>query len=81
MPNMNHHPELMTYPALADLLEAIAALVRAGDSWEGFVEYLIPAEHTHDGDGDHALTVDVRARYRIGNLDGQGGYRFVGELR
>lgn len=77
---MDHLPELMTYNALADLLEQMAALVRAGDSWEGFIEYLIPPMHTHDNDGDGGMHVDVRARYRVGNLDGQGGFIFIGQL-
>lgn len=75
--NLKHVPEPMTYYALADLLEDMAASIRAGDSWEGFVEYLLPT----DSEYDDGLQVDVRARYRIGNLDGQGGYRFIGSLR
>lgn len=64
---------------LVEILESIIAAVRAGDSFEGFVEYLLPVACAEDeeraakdrrwAEADFA----VRARYRVGNSMGQGG--------
>jgi hypothetical protein len=67
---VKHVPQRMTYGELADILSELAGMVRGLDSLEGSVEWLI-------GDGPG---VDVRARFRIGNREGQGGMRFIGDL-
>ena len=74
---MDHHPQAMTSAQLAALLQNIINAIETGDSWEGFIEYLMPDEDT-----PKEYQYLVRARYRIGNADGsQGGMRFIGELR
>lgn len=68
----SHKPEIVTYDQLADLLLDLAQRVRTGDSFEGFIEYLMPEE----GGGPQA--VNIRAAFRVGNRAGQGGMRFYG---
>jgi hypothetical protein len=65
----------MEQEALAAVLRDMAERVAEGDSFEGSIEYLMPTEEEVP-DGTWAL---VRASYRIGNRDGQGGVRLVGE--
>jgi hypothetical protein len=67
-------PVPMSQETFVAILEDITAHVQAGDSFEGFIEYLMP-ESVEEGK-DFA----VRASYRIGNLQGQGGMRMIGEL-
>lgn len=66
-------------PATQDELVAVlldmAERVRTGDSFEGSIEYLMPTVEDVPED-TYAL---VRASYRIGNRDGQGGLRLIGE--
>ncbi|WP_037573553.1 hypothetical protein [Phaeacidiphilus oryzae] len=57
---------------LLALLDDIRARVAAGDSFEGWLHYLIP------DNPDAAHPFDVAAAYRIGNRDGQGGMRLIG---
>jgi hypothetical protein len=54
---------------VADLLEEMARDVRMGDSFEGTFAY----EMQRDG------SFKVRAAYRVGNLQGQGGMRLIEE--
>lgn len=68
-------PRRMSYAELADLLDDMARRVRAGDSYEGNIEYVIPLEDTEGLD-----MVEVRGTYRIGNLMGQGGMRMIGDV-
>jgi hypothetical protein len=70
---------LMTYENLADVLQDMADRVRAGDSWEGHIEYWVPMEDDAAADDppDPNL-VAVTAVYRVGNLQGQGGMRMFG---
>lgn len=73
----NLTPLPMSYGELADVLDDIAAHVRAGDSFEGNLEYLMP--EPEDGRPDGSVPdVMVRGVYRVGNLAGQGGMRMVG---
>lgn len=55
---------------LAVLLRSLAESVESGDSMEGSLEYLIP---------DEGFGLCVRAAYRVGNRDGQGGMVTIGE--
>ena len=63
----------MTRHELLALLDDIRNRVEVGDSFEGFLNYLMP-------DDDVAPDVEfmVEARYRVGNLQGQGGMRMIG---
>lgn len=75
-------PEPMTKQTLLTLLDDIRAHVEADDSFEGFIEYLMPwSEEIGDPvtDGDD-VAFRVRASYRIGNSNGQGGMRMIGRL-
>ena len=62
-----------------ELLEDIAAAVRAGDSLEGFIQYTPPIgdpweeERAQKDPRWAAADFGVIARYRIGNQMGQGG--------
>lgn len=58
----------------ADLLTRITA----GDSFEGYVNWLLPDPDDGVPEGTVAM---VHARYRVGNSDGsQGGMRVIGGL-
>lgn len=70
----------MTQEELAAVFDELAALVRAKDSWEGLIEYLMPEMGPGIPDPPPEIYANVRARYRIGNSMGQGGMRFVGGL-
>jgi hypothetical protein len=61
----------MTTSEFLDVLDDIRGRVAEGDSFEGYVEYVIP-EKPRDG-----VTFDVRAGYRVGNSMGQGGFRLI----
>jgi hypothetical protein len=67
-------PIPMDAETLAAVLHDMAAHVEAGDSFEGSIEYLMPAP------GDPECYAMVRASYRIGNTLGQGGVRLIGTL-
>jgi hypothetical protein len=62
----------MSREELADILAALSARVRVGDSDEGSIEYLLA-----DPDADHPH--QVRAAYRVGNSMGQGGMVLIGQ--
>jgi hypothetical protein len=64
-------PVGMSQKAMLQLLDDIRRRVAEGDSFEGFVEYLIPEDPRSNAD------YDVRAAYRVGNTTGQGGMRLV----
>ena len=58
---------------LAAILEHMAASVKAGDSFEGSIAYSCMADDLGPGE------FSVDGGYRIGNLEGQGGYRLLGD--
>ena len=64
-------------PAPASKYEVTSALtdalqrVRAGDSFEGFIQWTMPTDEPELEGAEFGLM----ARYRVGNLDGQGGMR------
>jgi hypothetical protein len=72
---MKHQAVYQSRDELAGVLREMTRRVEAGDSMEGFIEYLLPDE------GDEPDGFRVRARFRIGNLQGQGGMRIVGRLQ
>ena len=75
---MEHYPAILDKEQLVKLLHHIADLVESGDSFEGMLEYLIPDEEEQSTEG---LTFAVRSRFRVGNSEGQGGMRIIGEFR
>ena len=75
-------PEPMSKTTLLALLDDIRAHVALDDSFEGFIEYLMPwseeiGDPVTDGEG---IDFRVRASYRIGNREGQGGMRMIGRI-
>jgi hypothetical protein len=76
-------PVPATYEALAAVLRQIADLVERGDSFEGSIEYTIPLPedaYPPPATDDEQPDVMVRAAFRIGNSQGQGGMRIYGTL-
>jgi len=69
-------PVPITYTALAAILRGMADLVEQGDSFEGSLEYSL-SEFDQDLGPDQVM---VRAAFRIGNRQGQGGMRIIGTL-
>lgn len=62
---------------IASFLREVAALVEAGDSFEGRIEWCIPRDAGGlpcDAGGDQ---LELTAAYRVGNLQGQGGMRII----
>lgn len=63
----------VTREELLAIIDDIRDLVQHDDSWEGYLNYLLPEE------GDPAnIYARVEARYRVGNSEGQGGMRMIG---
>lgn len=73
-------PDKMSTTLLSEVLRDMGERVKSGDSWEGSIEYLLPAYGPGDEDIDGDLR-EVRASYRIGNDMGQGGVRLIGTVR
>lgn len=65
--------EPVTKDQLVAVLTDVLVRVQAGDSFEGFINYLMP----EPGDGPE-ICARLEARYRMGNLDGQGSMRMIG---
>jgi hypothetical protein len=65
-------PIEMTPDQLADTLEDMARVVRAADSFEGNIVYE-PWERGGPG-------YLVQGVYRVGNREGQGGMRIIGDM-
>ena len=72
---MGNVPEPVSKATLLAVLDDIRAHVEANDSFEGYLEYAMP-------EMDDSAEVDFRlkAGYRIGNLQGQGGFRMIGKI-
>jgi len=68
-------PAIISHDELLAVLDDIRLRVAAGDSFEGSIEWMIP-EDPSAGPRDFA----VRASYRVGNLQGQGGMRMIGTV-
>lgn len=76
-------PIATTKDELLMILDDIRNKVEEGDSFEGFLNYLMP-DYTGIPEEDEKLKdIDfmVEARYRIGNSMGQGGMRMWGEMK
>lgn len=66
-------PVNMGVEELVKILDDMRERITHGDSFEGSIEYLMPAD-----DDAPAQSFDVQATYRIGNTMGQGGVRMIG---
>lgn len=68
-----------THQALLELLDDLRARIAAHDSFEGFLHYLLPTDEDEQmmevPEDTYAM---VKACWRIGNRDGQGGMTVVG---
>jgi hypothetical protein len=69
-------PEPVSKATLLAVLDDIRAHVEEGDSFEGYLEYAMPEM---DDDPDE-VDFRLKAGYRIGNLQGQGGFRMIGKV-
>lgn len=65
--------EPVTKEQLLAILDDIRERVAEGDSFEGYLNYLMP-----EPEDPPEIVARVEARYRIGNLMGQGGMRMIG---
>lgn len=81
MTRLIRKPVPMTTDEIAETLHRLAEAIRAGDSFEGSFEYLLPGEESHEGDdGRHCPHLMVQAAFRVGNRDfGQGFMEHIGE--
>lgn len=66
-----NRPLDMSRDQLLELIDDIRDRIANGDSFEGHIEYLIPDEPREGVD------FAVRGGYRVGNLQGQGGFRLI----
>ena len=67
-------PVILNRGQLIDVVTDILNGINSGDTLEGSVEFLMNL------DGDSEPRWNVQASYRVGNLNGQGGLRLVGEV-
>lgn len=58
---------------LLKILDDMRSRVESGDSLEGFIQYVIPEDLEQHG----LQAIEAVARYRTGNLQGQGGTRVI----
>lgn len=72
-----NYPVPTTETALLAILDDVRAGVKSGDTLEGFVQFGIPYPPAGDPEGADFM---VLARYRVGNLMGQGGLRAIGDM-
>lgn len=68
-----NHPVPTTRQELLAVLDDIRAGIESGDTLEGFVQF----ELAYEQDTPDFM---VLARYRVGNLHGQGGLRSLGSM-
>ena len=78
-------PEPMSREQFVEVLTDVLERVRAGDSYEGNIEYHWPAVDGPPPLGWGKWPTErcdfwVTGVYRIGNLDGQGSMRIIGSI-
>lgn len=71
-----NYPAPVTFEDLTLVLADALTHVEGRDSFEGFIEWVMPTAEVVP-DGTFAL---LRARYRVGNSEGQGGLRTFGRM-
>lgn len=69
-----NYPKAASKQELLAILDDMRASVEADDSFEGFVNYLMPTQ------GEPECDFMVVARWRVGNSMGQGGMSTFGEM-
>ncbi len=65
--------EPMSKEELLSIIDEMGDRVGAGDSFEGFLNYLLPFP-----DDDDSIHFRVEVRFRVGNSEGQGGMKMIG---
>lgn len=68
-----------TYDVVATMLRNLSELVASGDSYEGSIEWTMPVMPEHETH-DEQPEVMVRAVFRVGNTQGQGGVQIIGTM-
>lgn len=71
MPAGWNRPAPASLRELCDVLEDASERVGIGDSFEGTITWVMPTDEVELAGAEFGLV----ARYRVGNLDGQGGVR------
>jgi len=71
-------PKPLTQDQLVEVLADMAQRVERGDSFEGSIEYLMPGPFEDLMEIPEDTYALVKASYRVGNTDGQGGVRLIG---
>jgi len=76
--------EAVSKDDLVLILKEMTERVEIGDSYEGYLNYLMPDPiEDESAPGGYRFEkghdFDVEARFRVGNLDGQGGMKMIGE--
>jgi hypothetical protein len=77
---MANQPVPCSKETLLALLDDIRHHVEANDSFEGYLEYLMPIPEEGQPDFPEDTDFLIKAGYRIGNSMGQGGFRTVGKM-
>jgi hypothetical protein len=67
-----HVPARLDKEALLEVIAYLLEQVHDDDTLEGFIDFLIT---------ETPGVWDVRARFRVGNLHGQGGYQMIGDFK
>lgn len=76
--NLNQGQEKMAKEDFVTVLNNIANRIMKGDSFQGRIEWdAMPDVGFDDLEPGELM---IQAVYRIGNSEGQGGYRFIGEI-
>lgn len=75
--NMSLRASIITHEELVATLRWLADAIEEGDSWEGFLRYSTLSDDDGNVIDGHGFA--VAASLRIGNRDGQGGYRMIGD--
>lgn len=66
-------PEVVPHETLMAILADISSGAASGDTLEGYLNFTLPED-----DSAPPQSFDIIAGYRIGNLQGQGGFRMIG---
>jgi len=76
MPAGWNRPAPASQEDLENALENALEHVRMRDSWEGLIHWTMPTDESELEGADYGLL----ARYRVGNLEGQGGMHVFAPL-
>ena len=73
------YPVPLTHTETLAVLEQIVDGFRSGDTLEGSIEFTVYVPE--EDNPESPITWAVQASYRIGNREGQGGLRMIGEWK